>query len=80
MNNRQRHILAQHIGQNLNPRLQRVISIPLTSAMLEMDEAHLRGLERKGLFPDQVLRSDGTPGYELGAIYQWLKDYSDGSR
>ncbi len=79
MNNRQRRILAQHIGQNLYHRRRRVISIPLTSAMLELDEAHLQRLEREGLFPVQVLRSDGTRGYELRAIYQWLKENSNGS-
>ncbi len=79
MNNRQRSILAQHIGQALTHR-KRVISIPLTTAMLEMDEAHLRRLERRGLFPVQVRRADGTHGYELSAIYAWLKDYSHDSR
>ncbi|MDJ0722431.1 MAG: hypothetical protein QNJ04_12410 [Desulfobacterales bacterium] len=80
MNNRQRRILAQQIGQNIDSHQRRVISIPLTSAMLEMDEAHLQRLEREGLFPVQILRNDGTRGYELRAVYRWLKDYSDGSR
>ncbi|MDJ0885945.1 MAG: hypothetical protein QNI89_01535 [Desulfobacterales bacterium] len=72
MNNRQRRILAQHIGQALTRR-RRVISIPLTTAMLEMEEAHLRRLERDGRFPVQVRRSDGSRGYDLSAIYEWLK-------
>jgi predicted DNA-binding transcriptional regulator AlpA len=74
MNNRQRRILAQHIGQALTHR-RRVISIPLTAAMLEMEESHVKRLERDGLFPAQVMRSDGSPGYDLGAIYEWLKDF-----
>ena len=80
MNNRQRRILARHIGQTLNDRKKRFISIPLTTAMLEMDEAHLRRLEREGHFPVQVQRDDGSRGYELRAIYQWLKDYSHDPR
>jgi predicted DNA-binding transcriptional regulator AlpA len=75
MNNRQRRILAQHIGQALTHR-RRVISIPLTAAMLEMEESHVKRLERDGLFPAQVTRSDGSPGYDLSAIYEWLKDLS----
>ncbi len=80
MNNRQRGILAQHIGQTLNHQKRRFISIPLTSAMLEMDEAHLQRLEREGRFPVQVQQDDGTLGYELKAIYQWLKEHSHGPR
>ncbi len=75
MNNRQRRILAREIGRTLAHK-NRVISIPLTTAMLEMDEAHLVRLAREGLFPVQVCRDDGTPGYELSAVYQWLKDFS----
>ncbi len=79
MNNRQRRILAQHIGQALTHR-KRVISIPLTTAMLEIEELHLRRLERDGLFPVQVRRADGSRGYELSAIYAWLRDFSHDPR
>ena len=79
MNNRQRHILAKHLGHALRLN-RRVISIPLTSAMLEIDEAHLKRLEREGLFPDQVSRADGSRGYDLGEIYNWLQDFSNAPR
>jgi hypothetical protein len=74
MNKRQRHILAQQIGQVLRHR-RRVISISLASALLEMDRAHLERLEREGLFPHRVVRPDGSGGYDLADVYHWLRDY-----
>ena len=79
MNKRQRHILAQQIGQTLT-RQPRVISIPLTSAMLEIEEAHLRRLEREGLFPGRISRGDGSRGYDLGEVCAWLKDFENDPR
>lgn len=79
MNDRQRRILAQQIGLALSQRRQ-VISIPLTSALLEMEAAHLDRLAREGLFPSQVKCADGSCGYHLDEIYQWLKDFSHGTR
>lgn len=79
MNNRQKRILAQQIGQAISHR-KRVISIPLTSAMLEIETGHLKRLEREGLFPDRVSRPDGLPGYDLGEIYTWLKDFTHDPR
>ncbi len=79
MNNRQRRILAQQIGQFLAQR-QRVVSIPLTSAMLEMEVSHLQCLERKGLFPTRIRRDDGSRGYDLSEIHQWLQDVSHAPR
>ncbi len=79
MNNRQRRILAKQLGQALDLK-RRVISIPLTSAMLEIDATHLKRLEREGLFPDQVSRMDGSRGYDLRDIYTWLKEFSNAPR
>ena len=79
MNNRQRRILAKQLGQALRLN-KRVISIPLTSAMLEIEATHLERLEREGLFPDQVRRADGSRGYDLGEICTWLKDFSNAPR
>ena len=79
MNNRQRRILAKQLGQALRLK-KRVISIPLTSAMLEIEATHLERLEREGLFPDQVCRADGSCGYDLGEIYTWLKEISNAPR
>lgn len=79
MNNGQRRVLVQQIGQALN-RCKRIISIPLTSALLEMDEAQLRRLERQGLFPGRIRCHDGSRGYDLQAIYKWLKEIAHDPR
>lgn len=73
MNNRQRHILAQQISQALAHR-KRFISIHLTSALLEMEEAHLHRLEDEGLFPTHIRRADSSRSYDLEEVYKWLKD------
>ena len=72
MNNAQRRVLVQQIGQALTGR-KRIISIPLTSALLEMDASQIRRLEREGLFPGRIQGRDGSCGYDLQAIYKWLK-------
>jgi hypothetical protein len=74
MNDRQRRILAQQIGEALSQR-RRVISVPLASALLEIEAAHLERLEREGLFPSQVRSADGSREYRLDEIYEWLKDF-----
>ena len=72
MNDRQRHILAKQIQPALDTH-RGGISIPLTSALLEMEEAHLRRLESEGLFPVRIRREDDSRGYELEEVYNWLK-------
>jgi hypothetical protein len=79
MNNGQRRVLVQQIGQALTGR-KRIISIPLTSALLEMEKAQLLRLEREGLFPGRIYASDGARGYDLQEIYIWLKDILDDPR
>jgi hypothetical protein len=79
MNNRQRQILARQIRRALT-RDRRTISTHLASALLEMDPAHLQRLEREGLFPQRVARADGSSGYALKAIYEWLEEGSDVNR
>ncbi len=75
MNSRQRLILAQQIKPALDTYPEG-ISLPLTSAMLEIDETHLRRLEIQGLFPDRIKRADGSCGYNLMEVYRWLQDVS----
>lgn len=73
MNDRQRRILARQIRPALNTH-RGGISIPLTSALLEIEAAHLRRLEGEGLFPVQIRRADGSRGYNLEEVYYWLQD------
>ena len=75
MNSRQRLILAQQIKPALDTHPEG-ISLPLTSAMLEIDENRLRRLEGQGLFPDRIKRADGSCGYNLMEVYRWLQDAS----
>ena len=79
MNDRQRQILAQQIQPALDTH-RGGISIPLTSALLEMEEAHLRRLESEGLFPVRIRREDGSRGYELEEVYHWLKSATHAPR
>jgi hypothetical protein len=79
MNDRQMLILAQQIKPALDAHPEG-ISLPLASAMLEIDETHLRRLEVLGLFPDRIKRADGSCGYNLMEVYRWLQDASHASR
>lgn len=73
MNNGQRRVLTELIRQALTHR-KGTISIPLACALLQIDETHLRRLEREGLFPHRIQRADGSRGYHLKEVYEWLKD------
>ena len=73
MNNGQRRVLTELIRQALT-HPQKTISIPLTCAMLQIDDIHLRRLEHEGLFPHRIQRADGSCGYHLQDVYEWMKD------
>ena len=79
MNNRQRQILANQIQPALDTH-RGGISVTLTSALLEIEEAHLHRLEDQGLFPVRIKRADGSRGYDLEAVYHWLRDKRHGSQ
>ena len=79
MNNRQRQILAKQIRPALDTH-RGGISVTLTSALLEIDEAHLHRLEDQGLFPVRIRRADGTRGYDLQAVYHWLRGRRHGTQ
>ena len=79
MNNRQRQILANQIQPALDTH-RGGISVTLTSALLEIEEAHLHRLEDQGLFPVRIRRADGSRGYDLEAVYHWLKNKRHGAQ